>query len=93
MISNEEMYQVQLREKTLFEASCSLVFGASESWFSKFVFNLTNDGERFTGEYKVYVYQSECQIYRNESGTISLSLQVFGSCEFHSLNNEDLIKL
>lgn len=64
-------------EKTLFEASCALVFNESESWFSKFVFSLTNDGEQFSTEHTVYVYQSKCQIFKNESGAISFSLQVY----------------
>lgn len=75
MSSYEEMYQVKLMEKTLFEASCALVFNESESWFSKFVFSLTNDGEQFSTEHTVYVYQSKCQIFKNESGAISFSLQ------------------
>lgn len=75
MSSYEEMYQAKLMEKTLFEASCALVFNDSESWFSKFLFRLTNDGEQFTEEHTVYVYQSKCQIFKNESGTITFSLQ------------------
>lgn len=78
MSSYEEMYQAKLMEKTLFEASCALVFNDSESWFSKFLFRLTNDGEQFTEEHTVYVYQSKCQIFKNESGTITFSLQVTG---------------
>lgn len=75
---NEEMYtyQVELREKTLFESSCSLMYEKSDSWFSKFVLKLTNDGVQFTEEYTMFVYQSECQIFKNESGNINISLQV-----------------
>lgn len=76
MSSYQEMYQAKLMEKTLFEASCALVFNESESWFSKFLFSLTNDGGQFTDEHTVYVYQSECQIFKNESGAITFSLQV-----------------
>lgn len=74
---NEEMYtyQVELREKTLFESSCSLMYEKSDSWFSKFVLKLTNDGVQFTEEYTMFVYQSECQIFKNESGNINISLQ------------------
>ena len=71
-----DSFTVSLHEKTLFEASCALIYGARESWLTEFDFNVTNDGEKFTEKYSVYVYQSQCQTLKNESGIISVSLQV-----------------
>ena len=75
-IFTNDSFTVSLHEKTLFEASCDLVYATSESWFTEFDFSITNDGEKFTEKYSVYVYQSQCQILKNESGIISITLQV-----------------
>lgn len=75
-IFTNNSFTVSLQEQTLFEASCALIYETSESWFTEFDFSVTNDGEKFTEKYSVYVYQSQCQTLRNESGIISVTLQV-----------------
>lgn len=75
-IFTNEAIKISLHEITLFEASCALIYETSESWFTEFVFNVTNDGEKFTEKHSVYIYQSQCQTLTNESGIVRVLLQV-----------------
>lgn len=69
-------YNVRLEENTLYEGSCSLQYGPKTSWITMFHFNLSNDATQVSETYRVYVYQSECQTFHNNSGIISFTLQV-----------------
>nr|XP_022293366.1 von Willebrand factor D and EGF domain-containing protein-like [Crassostrea virginica] len=68
-------YSVNLEERTLFEGYCSLQYGPATSWITAFRFNLSNDGTQYSENYTVYVYQSQCQTFQNDSGAINFSLQ------------------
>jgi hypothetical protein len=76
MITSQESYQVQLDARTLYEGACSLLYGNNDTWVTEFVFALSNDGSQFTGNHSVYVYQSQCQIFNNDTGNIYFTLQV-----------------
>ena len=69
-------YTVHLKERTLFEGYCSLQYAATSPWITEFQFRLSNDGTHYTKSYNVYVYQSQCQTFYNETGNISFNLQV-----------------
>ena len=69
-------YSVNLEERTLFEGYCSLQYGPATSWITAFRFNISNDGTQYSENYTVYVYQSQCQTFQNDSGVINFSLQV-----------------
>ena len=69
-------YNVPLEERTLFEGYCNLQYGQETSWITKFNFNLSNHGMQYSNTYSVYVYQSNCQIFQNDTGTIRFDLQV-----------------
>nr|XP_022317659.1 von Willebrand factor D and EGF domain-containing protein-like [Crassostrea virginica] len=78
-------YHVRLEERTLFEGYCSLQFGPESSWITRFQFSLSNDGNRYSENYSVYVYDSNCQTFHNDSGDIYCTLQngycfINGSC-------------
>ena len=69
-------YNVRLEERTLFEGYCRLQYGLESSWITKFQFNLSNDGNHYSENYLVYVYDSNCQTFHNDSGDIYFTLQV-----------------
>ena len=69
-------YHVRLEERTLFEGYCSLQYGPESSWITRFQFSLSNDGNRYSENYSVYVYDSNCQTFHNDSGDIYFTLQV-----------------
>ena len=69
-------YTVKLEERTLSEGYVNLRYGTDKSWITTFHFNMSNDDMRFSELYTVYVYQSKCQTFNNNSGEISFTLQV-----------------
>ena len=69
-------YNVRLAERTLFEGYCSLQYGLESSWITKFQFSLSNDGNHYSENYYVYVYNSKCQTFHNDSGDIYFTIQV-----------------
>ena len=69
-------YHVRLEERTLFEGYCSLQYGPESSWITRFQFSLSNDGNHYSENYSVYVYDSNCQTFHNDSGDIYFTLQV-----------------
>ncbi|XP_061190172.1 von Willebrand factor D and EGF domain-containing protein-like [Saccostrea echinata] len=71
----EEHKQVQLQERTLFEGFCPHSVNSSGLWITEITFNISNDGLRFTDTYEIYIYQSECQEYHNESGNVFFTLK------------------
>nr|XP_022287219.1 von Willebrand factor D and EGF domain-containing protein-like [Crassostrea virginica] len=78
-------YNVRLEERTLFEGYCRLQYGSESSWITRFQFNLSNDGNHYSENYLVYVYDSNCQTFHNDSGDIYFTLQngycfINGSC-------------
>jgi hypothetical protein len=72
----EEQIQLPLEERTLFEGYCPLPVNRSGVWTSEVKFNISNDGVRFTDTYSVFIYQSQCQEYNNESGKVFFTLKV-----------------
>nr|XP_022290011.1 von Willebrand factor D and EGF domain-containing protein-like [Crassostrea virginica] len=68
-------YTVKLEERTLSEGYVNLRYGTDKSWITTFHFNMSNDDMRFSELYTVYVYQSKCQTFNNNSGEISFTLQ------------------
>nr|XP_022309439.1 uncharacterized protein LOC111115119 [Crassostrea virginica] len=72
-------YSIGFEERTLFEGFCSLYYGSNPLWITKFLFHLSNDGSHFSESYSVYVYQSDCQTFQNDSGDIHFTLQM-GYC-------------
>lgn len=69
-------YNTKLEERTLFEGYCSLEYGSGDSWITAFQFNISNDGTQFTDSHTVYIYQSACQTFNNDSGNVYFTLQV-----------------
>ncbi|XP_065927240.1 von Willebrand factor D and EGF domain-containing protein isoform X2 [Magallana gigas] len=68
-------YNTKLEERTMFEGYCSLEYGSGNSWITSFQFNLSNDGTQFTDLHTVFIYQSACQTFNNESGSVYFTLQ------------------
>nr|XP_022290347.1 uncharacterized protein LOC111101985 [Crassostrea virginica] len=68
-------YTVRLEESTLYEGYCSLQYNSDTSWITLFHFRLSKDATQFSETYTVYVYQSECQTFHNNSGVITFTLQ------------------
>lgn len=68
-------YNTKLEERTLFEGYCSLEYGSGDSWITAFQFNISNDGTQFTDSHTVYIYQSACQTFNNDSGNVYFTLQ------------------
>nr|XP_022339990.1 von Willebrand factor D and EGF domain-containing protein-like isoform X1 [Crassostrea virginica]XP_022339999.1 von Willebrand factor D and EGF domain-containing protein-like isoform X1 [Crassostrea virginica] len=68
-------YTVQLEERTLFEGYVSLQYSQENAWITTFKFNMSNDDTQFSEMYTVYVYQSKCQTFNNNSGDVSFTLQ------------------
>nr|XP_022310403.1 uncharacterized protein LOC111115834 isoform X2 [Crassostrea virginica] len=64
-------YEANLQERTLFEGFCPLEYTSDDHWVTAFTFNISNDGSRFTEIYFVYTYQSLCQEYQNNTGTVT----------------------
>nr|XP_022312815.1 uncharacterized protein LOC111117870 isoform X2 [Crassostrea virginica] len=64
-------YEANLQERTLFEGFCPLEYTSDDHWVTEFTFNISNDGSRFTDIYFVYTYQSLCQEYQNNTGTVT----------------------
>lgn len=77
-------YDTKLEERTMFEGYCSLEYGSGNSWITSFQFNLSNDGTQFTDSHTVYIYQSACQTFNNESGSVYFTLQVYFSFQMIS---------
>lgn len=71
-----KQYNTKLEERTLYEGYCNLEYGSGDSWITAFQFNLSNDGTQFTDSHTVYIYQSACQTFNNESGDVYFTLQV-----------------
>lgn len=69
-------YNTKLEERTLFEGYCSLEYGSGDSWITAFQFNISNDCTQFTDSHTVYIYQSACQTFNNDSGNVYFTLQV-----------------
>nr|XP_022289580.1 von Willebrand factor D and EGF domain-containing protein-like isoform X2 [Crassostrea virginica] len=72
-------YNVPLEERTLFEGYCSLQYNQETSWITRFNFNISNHDMQYSNTYSVYVYQSNCQIFQNDTGNIHFDLQT-GYC-------------
>ena len=69
-------YEANLQERTLFEGFCPLEYTSDNHWVTEFTFNISNDGSRFTDIYFVYTYQSLCQEYQNNTGTVTFLFKV-----------------
>ena len=69
-------YSIEFEERTMFEGYCTLYYGSYSPWITRFLFSLSNDGTQFSESYSVYVYQSVCQTFQNDSGDIHFTLQV-----------------
>nr|XP_022321514.1 uncharacterized protein LOC111123472 isoform X2 [Crassostrea virginica] len=72
-------YSIEFEERTMFEGYCTLYYGSYSPWITRFLFSLSNDGSQFSESYSVYVYQSVCQTFQNDSGDIHFTLQT-GYC-------------
>ncbi|XP_048767376.2 uncharacterized protein LOC125674294 [Ostrea edulis] len=84
-ISSQESYTVSLEERTLYEGYCRLDYSLTNTWSTTFEFKISNDGTQFSEMYYVCVYQSECQIFNNDTGSVYFTLQdgycyINGSC-------------
>ncbi|XP_061171058.1 von Willebrand factor D and EGF domain-containing protein-like [Saccostrea echinata] len=84
-VSAQEKYTVNLEERTLYEGYCKLEYATTPSWVTFFTFNISNDGNQFSNSFEVYVYQSKCQIFNNDTGSVNFTLQdgycfINGSC-------------
>ncbi|XP_062570171.1 von Willebrand factor D and EGF domain-containing protein-like [Saccostrea cucullata] len=71
----EDHRQVPLEERTLFEGFCPHSVNSSGLWITEITFNISNDGLRFTDTYQIYLYQSQCQEFHNESGSVFFALK------------------
>lgn len=69
-------YDVSLQERTLVEGFCPLEYSSNNHWVTEFTFNISNDGSRFTENFHVYTYQSLCQEYQNDTGSITFVFKV-----------------
>ncbi|XP_048779375.2 von Willebrand factor D and EGF domain-containing protein-like isoform X2 [Ostrea edulis] len=93
--ASEESYTVDLEERTLFEGYCRLEYSQTNTWSTTFQFKISNDGTQFSEIYSVYVYQSQCQIFNNDTGSVYFTLQdgycyINGSCvQRGGLKNND----
>ncbi|XP_056017049.1 von Willebrand factor D and EGF domain-containing protein-like [Ostrea edulis] len=93
--ASEESYTVDLEERTLFEGYCRLEYSQTNTWSTTFQFKISNDGTQFSEIYSVYVYQSQCQIFNNDTGSVYFTLQdgycyINGSCvQRGGLKNSD----
>ncbi|XP_062600788.1 von Willebrand factor D and EGF domain-containing protein-like isoform X2 [Saccostrea cucullata] len=74
-IQSRKTFEEPLDVQTLYEANCPNPNVNTTSWIHQFVFNVSNDGQKFTRTLSVFVYDSECQIPRNNSwmGTFGLT--------------------
>lgn len=80
-----KQYNTKLEERTLYEGYCNLEYGSGDSWITAFQFNLSNDGTQFTDSHTVYIYQSACQTFNNESGNVYFTLQVCYSLQMKTI--------
>ena len=69
-------YNVMLEERTLFEGYCGLRYDSQSEWITRFQISLSNDGNISSDSYSVYVYNSQCQTFHNDSGDIYFVIQV-----------------
>ncbi|XP_061170968.1 von Willebrand factor D and EGF domain-containing protein-like [Saccostrea echinata] len=64
-----------LKERTLFEGYCPIPFNTTGIWTTEINFKISNDKLRFTDTYQIFIYQSTCQEYHNDSGNVFFTLK------------------
>ncbi|XP_048770271.2 von Willebrand factor D and EGF domain-containing protein-like isoform X2 [Ostrea edulis] len=74
-VESSDMYTINLQEQTLFMGSCELRNSSGGYWITDFTINITVDGEHFTDEYNVTVYNSLCQQHHTDSGNVYFTLK------------------
>ncbi|XP_062608125.1 von Willebrand factor D and EGF domain-containing protein-like, partial [Saccostrea cucullata] len=79
IIESRMTYKKPLEVHTLYEASCPNPNINTSSWIHQFIFNVSNDGQKFTRTLSVFVYDSKCQILRNNSKMATFTLSASDS--------------